>query len=158
MANQGKYFLTKEGKARVEREFQELSRLKDFKTKGESPRIFHSEDINPEFLSFQEDLELLDARLVELDNILKNVQIIAPPAKDRQGVVDLGARVVLEVDGQSDEFEIVGSLEANPIAGKISNECPVGRSLMHHKVGDEIVVGSNPQIVYRIKAIKYSHN
>lgn len=139
----------------MEREFLELSRLRESKTNGESPRIFHSEDVDPEFLSFQEDLELLDARIIELEGILKNVQIITPPPKDKQALVDLGARVLIEIGGQTDEFEIVGSLEADPALGRISNESPVGRSLLKHKVGDEIVISSPIKITYKIKKIIY---
>lgn len=139
----------------MEKEFTELLRLKVFKTRGESPRIFHSEDINPEFLAFQEDMDLLDARIIELEEILKDVQLIKLPAKDQQGVVGLGAKVMVEIDGETDELEIIGSLEANPSLGRISNECPVGRGLMGHRVGDEVVVGVNPKIVYKIKKIKY---
>jgi len=150
-----KFFLTKEGLSRIEQEYQELKKLKVFKTKGESPRIFHSEEVDPEFLAFQEDLELLDTRIMELEMILKNVQMIVPPAKDKKDIVVLGAIVIVEVDGQEDEFKIVGTLEANPAAGSISDECLVGKNLLGRKVGDEVVIGSNPKIVYRIKAIKH---
>ena len=72
-----------------------------------------------------------------------------------QNIVNLGATVLVEVDGQNDEFMIVGSLEANPAIGKISNESPVGRMLLGHRVGDEVVVSSPIQTVYKIKKIKY---
>jgi len=150
-----KFFLTKEGLSRIEQEYQELKKLKVFKTKGESPRIFHSEEVDPEFLAFQEDLELLDTRIMELEMVLKNVQMIVPPAKDKKDIVVLGAIVIVEVDGQEDEFKIVGTLEANPAAGSISNECPVGKSLLDRRVGDEVAIGSDPKVVYKIKAIKH---
>jgi transcription elongation factor GreA len=150
-----KFLLTKEGLNKVEKEYRELRRLRVFKTKGESPRIFHSEDVNPEFLAYQEDLELLETRIVDLEQVLKNAQLITSPPKDRQNLVDVGAKVVVETAGERDEFEIVGTLEANPSLGKISNECSVGRALLGHKVGDEVVVGAAPKIVYKIKKIKY---
>ena len=152
----GRFFLSKEGKARLERERKELLSLKAFKAGNESPRIFHSEDINPEFLSYQEDLELLDARILELDDVLKNAQLITPPSKDKQNIVAVGAKVLIEVGGENDEMQITGSLEANPSLGKISNECPVGKSLLGHKVGDTVTVGNNPPTTYKIKRIKYS--
>lgn len=155
MNDQPKYFLSKAGKSRLEQELAELRRLKTFKTRGESPRIFHSEDINPEFLAYQEDLELLETRLAELEIILKNSELISPPTKEKQDRVVLGARVVVEVGGEEDELEIVGTLEANPSLGKISNECPVGRSLLGHKVGEEVVIGSAPKVVYKIKKVSY---
>lgn len=157
MANQNKFFLTKEGLLRIENEYKELKKLKFFKTKGESPRIFHSEEIDPEFLAFQEDLELLDTRLIELETILKNVQLIVPPPKEKRDVVGLGALVTVGVDGQEDELEIVGTLEANPSLGRISDESPVGRMLVGKKVGDEVVIHSPKATVYRIKKIVYLH-
>ena len=155
MVNSKKFFLTKEGLSRIEKEYQELKKLKAFKTKGESPRIFHSEEVDPEFLAFQEDLELLDTRIMDLEMVLKNVQMIAPPAKDKKDIVALGSTVVVEVDGQEDEFKIVGTLEANPSLGIISEESLVGKALLGKKVGDEVVVRSAVETVYKIKKITY---
>ncbi len=149
------FFLTKKGLAKIKKEYQELLRLKVFKTKGESPQIFHSEEVSSEFLAFQEDLELLETRIIELEDILKNARIITLPAKDKQNIINLGATIIVEVDGQKDEFRIVGTLEANPAVGNISNECLVGKSLLGHKIGDEVAIGSDPKVVYKIKAIKY---
>ena len=64
-------------------------------------------------------------------------------------------RVKIDVDGQKDEFVIVGTLEANPALGKISNESPVGKALLGHKIGDEVLVSSPAEIKYKIKNIKY---
>jgi transcription elongation factor GreA len=155
MAEEKKFYLTKEGLERIKKEHQGLKDLKLAKTKGEIPRIWHSEDINPEYLSFREDLSFLETRIVELENILKNVELINPPPKERQNIIDLGARVIVKVDGQTDEFEIVGSLEANPSLGKISNESPVGKTLLGHQVGDEILISSPIKTIYKIKKIKY---
>ena len=114
-----------------------------------------SEDLNPEFVSFQEDIGFLRSRIDELKNIIDHHELIKSPAKDRQGVVGLGAKVKVSVDDQKDEFVIVGTLEANPALGKISNESPVGKALLGHKIGDEVVVSSPVKITYKIKNIKY---
>jgi len=155
MAEEKKFYLTKEGLEKIKKEYQDLRNLKLSKTKGEVPKIWHSEDLNPEYLSFQEDLSFLETRLAELEYVLKNAELIRPPLKEKQKVINLGARVLIEVDGQNDEFTIVGTLEANPAIGKISNESPVGRALLGHKVGDAVVVSSPIQTVYKIKKIKY---
>ena len=155
MTAEKKFYLTKEGLERIKKEHQDLKDLKFAKTKGEIPKIWHSEDINPEYLSFREDLSFLETRIVELENVLKNVELIKPPSKERQNIIDLGARVIVKVDGQTDEFEIVGSLEANPSLGKISNESPVGKTLLGHRVGDEVIVSSPIKTIYKIKKIKY---
>jgi len=155
MAEEKKFYLTKEGLERIRKEYQDLKGLKFAKTKGEIPKIWHSEDINPEYLSFREDLSFLETRIAEIENILKNVELIKPPSKERQNIIDLGATILVEVDGQKDEFTLVGSLEANPSLGKISNESPVGKTLFGHRVGDEILVSSPIKTIYKIKKIKY---
>lgn len=156
--NNDNFFLTKEGLRRIKDEYAELQKVKAFKIGGESPRIFHSEDINPEFLAFQEDLELLDTRLGDLEVILKNFRLIVIPSKEKRDTVNLGATVVVGVNGQEDEFEIVGSLEANPSGGRISNESPVGKALIGHRAGDQVVVHSTVAIAYKIKKISYPNN
>lgn len=155
MAGEKKFYLTKEGLEKIKKEYQNLKNLKLSKTKGEIPKIWHSEDLDPEYISFQEDLDFLETRLTELEYILKNAELIKPPPRERQNMINLGARVLVEVDGQSDEFTIVGTLEANPAIGKISNESPVGRALLGRKVGDAVVVSSPVRTVYKIKKIKY---
>lgn len=155
MAQEKKFYLTKKGLEKFKKEFQGLKNLKLSKTKEEIPKIWHSEDLNPEYLSFQEDLSFLESRIVELEYILKNTQLIKPPSKEKQNIIQLGAKVLVEVDGQKDELEIVGTLEANPAVGKISNESPVGRILLGHKVGDAILVSSPIKTIYKIKKIKY---
>jgi len=150
-----KFYLTREGLKKMEREYEDLKNLKLSKTKGESPKIWHSEDLNPEYLAFQEDLDFLEARMAELGHILKNVELIKTPSKEKRNAIDLGAKVLVEVEGQTDEFEIVGTLEANPALGKISNESPVGRTLLGHRTGDEVAISSPTKTTYKIKKIKY---
>ncbi len=155
MAEDKKFYLTKEGLKRTKREYSGLKELKLAKTKGESPKILHSEDLNPEYLAFQEDVSFLESRIIDLDSILKNVELIKPPRKEKRGIISLGATVLVSVDGQNDEFTLVGSLEANPSLGKISNESPVGKALLGHKAGEAVVVSSPIQTTYKIKKIKY---
>ena len=156
MTEEKKFYLTKEGLERMKKEYEDLKGLKLAKTKGESPKILHSEDLNPEYLAFREDLSFLELRLLELENIFKNVSLIQPPSKEKQNAIDLGATVLVEVDGQQDEFTIVGTLEANPSLGKISNESPVGKALLGRKISDEVRVSSPIQTIYKIKKIKYN--
>jgi transcription elongation factor GreA len=152
-----KFYLTKEGLKKLKKEYEELKKLKKIKTAGEKPEILHSEDLNPEYLALQEDLLFLDFRLRELENILKNVQLIKPPPKEKQNIVDLGAKVTLEdEDGKINEFLIVGTLEANPAMGKISSDSPVGRALLGHKVGEKVTIVSPIKVIYKIKDIKYN--
>jgi transcription elongation factor GreA len=155
MVEEKKFYLTKEGLVKIEKEFNDLKVLKLAKINGESPKILHSEDLNQEYLSFQEDLSFMESRLNELEFILRNAEIIKNPPKKQQEEVSLGATVLVDVEGQDDEFTLVGSLEANPVLGKISNESPVGKALLGHKTGDKIAVSSPVKTIYKIKKIIY---
>ncbi|MFH1894950.1 MAG: GreA/GreB family elongation factor [Patescibacteria group bacterium] len=157
MTGEKKFYLTKEGLVKIEKEFNDLKILKLAKISGESPKILHSEDLNQEYLSFQEDLSFIESRLMELEHIFKNVELIKTPVKVKQNIIDLGATVTLEQkDGSINEFTLVGSLEANPAVGKISNESPVGKFLLGHKINDEIIITSPIKVLYKVKKIKYS--
>jgi len=150
------FFITKTKLQELEAEYKRLLELERAKTTGEeAPKIFESEDLNPEFVSFQEDIGFLRSRIDEIKNILENHELIKKPSKEKANFVDLGAKVMVDVAGQKDEFIIVGTLEANPMAGKISNESPVGRALLGHKVGDEVAIDSLAKTTYKIKNIKY---
>ena len=155
MTDQKKFYLTKDGLEKIRKEYESLRQIKFAKTNGDVPRILQSEDLNPEYLSFQEDLNFLEVRMVELENILNNAELIISPPKDKQSIIGLGATVSAEIGGQADEFKITGTLEANPAVGMISDESPVGRALLGHKIGDEVVVSSPIKTIYKIKKIRY---
>ncbi len=152
------FYITKDGLKKIKKEYETLIELRRFKNKRDVPEIWESEELNPEYISFLEDLNLLDARITELENILKNCVLIkSPRAKKEKKIVKIGAKVKVEIDGRvEDEFIIVGSAEANPSLGKISNESPVGKALLGRRVGEKVVVSSPIRTTYKIKRIKYS--
>lgn len=153
---QGKIYLTKEGAEKMKKQYEELWEIRKAKSADDIPQFLQSEEINPEYLSFQEDLNILENKIAELKYILKNFQLIKPPLKEKREVVDLGALVWLEGrNNQIDKFRLVGHLEANPSEGEISNESPLGQALLGHKTGDEVVVPSVVKTKYRIKKIEY---
>ncbi len=156
MLKEKKFYLTKQGFEKLKKEYKDLNLIKSAKIKGEIPQILHSEDVNTEYLSFHEDLNFLEVRMTDLEHILKNTELITFPAKNKQDIINLGATVVVEVNNQEDEFMIVGTLEANPVLGKISNESPVGKALIGHRVGDKVVISSTIKTIYKIKKIEYS--
>lgn len=153
-----KYYVTKQGLQKIERDYQKLLEFKKKKTTGEEvPSIWHSEEVNPDYLAFQEDMSLLEAKLAELELMLKNVELIKLPSKEKRGEVYLGATITLEeVPGRAiNEYTLLGTMEANPAEGKISTDSPVGRTLLGKKLGEEVVISSPIRIVYRIKKISY---
>lgn len=150
------FYITKVKLQELKKEYEELLDFERKKAMGESaPKIFESEDLNPEFVSFQEDIGFLRSRIDELKNILEHYELIKNPARGEKNVVGLGANVKIDVAGQKEDFVIVGTLEANPSLGKISNESPVGKALLGHKIGDEVVIFSPVKTIYKIKNIKY---
>ena len=152
-----KFYLTKEGLKNLKKEYEILNKIKMAKSQGKVPEIWESDELNPDYLAFQEDMDLLEVRLVELEKVLENAEIIKKPQRNDQRFVGLGARIAVEVSGKEDEFTIVGSYEANPSRGLISNESPVGKALIGHKVGDKITISSPVRMVYKIKKIKYEN-
>ena len=152
-----KFYLTKEGLEKIKKEYEELKALRLKKIKERRPEILHSEDSNPEYFAFQEDLGLMDSKMAELKNIIDHTVLIKPPSKEQQNIVNLGATVTLEeADGQINEYMIVSTLEANPNEGKISSVSPVGKALMGKKIGQEVTITSPIKVIYKIKRIKYN--
>jgi len=151
------FYITKSKLQEIKKEYQDLLEVERKKNlEKEAPKILESEDLNPEFVSFQEDIGFLRSRIDELKEILEHYELIKNPSKDKRGVIEVGAKVLVDIGGkQKDEFMIVGTLEAEPSLGRISNESPVGRVLLGRKVGDEVIISSPTEIKYKIKKIKY---
>lgn len=150
-----KFYLTKQGLEKIKQEYKDILLLKQEKIHNETPVAFHSEELDTEFVSFKEEIELLEARTADLEYILNNIELIQEPPTDSRDSVQLGARVVVEVDGQDDEIILVGTLEANPAEGKISNESPVGKALFGKKIGSIVQLNSPLKTNYKIKKISY---
>ena len=94
----------------------------------------------------------LEGRIQQLEKLLENVEIIDSLKQDK-GIVNVGNTVSIKYMDDSDdveEYQIVGSQEADPFACKISNESPIARALLNHKVGDVVDVES-PNGVYQIE-------
>ncbi len=150
------FYITKEKLEQLKKEYNELSVFERGKIMGqEAPKMLESEDLNAEFVSFQEDIDSLRSRIDELKNILDNYELIKKPSKEKQVFVNLGAKVKLESHGKKDEFMIVGTLDADPNVRKVSNESPIGKALLGRKVGDEIIIDHPKKIKYKIKNINY---
>lgn len=155
MGQERKFYLTRKGFKKIKKEYQTLKRVRHSKLKKSVFKSFNPSDLDPEYFTFHNDLNFLESRIIELENILRSAELIKIPPRSKRDIIDFGATVLVEVGGQTDEFEIVGTLEANPSLGKISNESPVGKALLGHRVGDEVVISSPIKTIYRIKKIRY---
>lgn len=148
-----KMYLTKET---IEKLQQELDYLSNTKRKEVSARIAKAREYgdiseNSEYDAAREDQSFTEGRIVELQEILKDSKVLEKPQNNDS--VNIGSKVKVEVDGQHDEFEIVSSIEANPLQGRISNESLVGKALLGTKVGDVITVSSTIKATYKILEI-----
>src|ERR1041385_8730439 len=94
------FYVTKEKLEQLKKEHNELVVFERNKTtKEEAPKIFESEDLNPEFVSYHEDMDSLRLRIEELKNVIDNHVLIKNPPKEKQTFVDIGAKVKIDVDG-----------------------------------------------------------
>jgi len=156
MIKKKKFYLTKNGLEKIKEEYKKFKELLRFKTQEETPTLLHSDDLSSTYLSFQEDLNLLKKRIFELENILKNAELIKIPPKEKQDVIGLGATILVEMDNEIDEFTLVGTIEADPSNKKISNESPIGKALINKKVGETIEI-KTPIVKHICKILKISY-
>jgi transcription elongation factor GreA len=141
MRIEGKIYLTKAGVAHFTDELVELKRLRMECVKADESH---------------EDLVIIDKKLDDVAAVLQSYELISLPPKHKRDVIDLGATVtVRSSDGHMNELTIVGTLEANPPLGLISNESPVGRALLGARVGDSVLVHANSRASYTVKHIAY---
>ncbi|HSX45446.1 MAG TPA: transcription elongation factor GreA [Candidatus Saccharimonadia bacterium] len=107
---------------------------------------------NAEYQSALAEKDRNEARVSELENILLNVEIIKKPRGARQ--VQLGSSVKLKNDGKTKEFQVVGTVEADPLNGKISDESPIGQALLGKGEGDKVeITAGGETISYKIVGI-----
>ncbi len=135
--------MTKEGKQKLE---QELENLKSVKRKEVVERIkiarsFGDLSENSEYDSAKEEQAFVEGRITTIENMIRNAKIIEESELDSD-TVTLGKSVTfVELpDGDEETYTIVGSAEADPFEGKISNDSPIAKSLIGKAVGEEVAV------------------
>jgi len=140
MTNQTQY-LTDQGYKKLK---DELEYLKKVRRPAIANRIKDAKDLgdlseNAEYADAREEQSFSEGRILELENLLKNVQVVNPSQSNLE-VVQIGDKVTIEKDSKTTEYAIVGSNESDPSSGKISNESPIGKSLIGKKIGEEVVI------------------
>jgi transcription elongation factor GreA len=135
--------LTKEGLAKLQKELDHLLTVKRAQV---AQRIHDAKELvgaqnTPEYEDARNEQAFVEGRILTLENVIQNAVIIEE-AHDHQRV-SLGSTVtILNHKGAKDHYTIVGSAEADPKAGRISNESPVGVALLGKGVGDEVQVNA----------------
>lgn len=130
------YVLTKEGVKELEDELKALiGERGPVAEKIKTAREFGDLAENAEYQSARQEQEKLEARISEIEHILQSVEIIKKPAGNSK--VTLGSTVELK-NGQTKTFTVVGTVEADPLNGKISDESPIGQALLGKALGEEV--------------------
>lgn len=144
--------LTKEGVEALETELKNLVAKRAVIAESiKSARELGDLSENAEYQSAKAEQERNETRISEIQSILQNVEIINKP---RGSKVQLGSRVKLKSNGKTKEFQVVGTVEADPLSGKISDESPIGRALIDQKVGDQVEIKTPAETAtYKIVSI-----
>lgn len=148
--------LTKQGLEAFQKELEYLKTEKrnEIAEKIKVARSFGDLSENSEYDEAKNEQAKMENRIAELEEMLKNVKIIDEGKKSSKEV-NTGTKVrILDVEMDEElEYQVVGSSEADPMNGKISDESPVGSALLGHKVG-ETVVASTPSGELQFKILK----
>ncbi len=133
-------YISKDGLEKLRAELDEMlavrrpeiaQRIHDAKEHGDLSE-------NAEYEDAKNEQAFVEGRIATLEAMIKNASIIDEHGSTEH--VGIGSTVTVAIDGETETFMIVGSAEAKPTAGRISNESPVGRALLGRKKGDKVVV------------------
>lgn len=155
MGNKNTVYLTQEGLAELKAELDNLinvRRPENIQAIKEARSLGDLSE-NAEYDAARNEQAQIEARIKQLEKMLENVSIISETSKDKVGI---GSTVVIKYvddDDEEDEYKIVGSQEADPFESKISNESPIAKALLEHKVGDIVTVES-PNGSYEIEIVE----
>jgi transcription elongation factor GreA len=148
------FYLTKEGVEELKAELESLTvQRAPIAERIKTAREFGDLAENAEYTSARQEQERVEGRIAEIEHILQNVEIIKKPKGNSS--VQLGSRVTLKNDGKTKEFQVVGTVEADPLNGKISDHSPIGQALLGKKVGDAVEL-KNPTETTSYKIIEIS--
>ena len=151
-----KNILTYEGLRKYEEELHDLKVVRRQEVAQKIKEAREQGDLSDAAKDEQRDIE---ARIEELEKILKNAEVVVEDEVDLDKI-NIGCIVkILDVEYSEElDYKIVGSTEANSLKGKISNESPVGKALIGHKVGDTVEVETPAGVfAYKILEIQRSN-
>ncbi|HEX6462098.1 MAG TPA: transcription elongation factor GreA [Candidatus Saccharimonadales bacterium] len=146
------YQLTLDGKNELEEELRELKgRRGEIADKIATARDFGDLSENSEYSAAKDEQSQVESRISEIEGILQNATIIKTKSNS---IVHLGNTVTLKTDGKTVVYTIVGSVEADPLEGKVSDESPIGQALLGKKMGDKVAITTpRGDIFYEIVSI-----
>lgn len=132
-------YLTKEGLTELQDKLHELKTIRRREIADAIHAAKEQGDLseNAEYVQAKEEQQRIEEQIVDLETTLKHARVID---KADHNVVSLGNTVTLICNGQERTYRIVGSNEADPMAGRISNESPMGRALLNKKKGEQVQI------------------
>jgi transcription elongation factor GreA len=140
-------FLTADGLKQLEEELKLLKETRRAEIAAKLKRSLEFGDLseNAEYQEAKEEQALVEARIAELEEQLKHVELIEEKGERIQlhDVIQIGSTVTLQNITENDDpetYTIVGSMEADPLNGRISNESPIGSAILDKKKGDVVKV------------------
>ena len=151
--------LTKEGYDKIVAELDELTAVRRKEVAEKLKDAIAQGDIseNADYDAAKNEQAELEEKINKLENMVRMAKIIDETEVD-ESVVGVGLKVkVKDMDDKEEaEYVIVGATEADPFAGKISNESPVGMNLLGHKVGDTVAVEVQEGLIVKYKILSIS--
>jgi transcription elongation factor greA len=153
-----KHILTYEGLKKLEDELHDLkvNQRREIAQKIKEAREQGDLSENAEYDAAKDEQRDIEARIEELENLLKNAEVVVEDEVDLD-IINIGCSVMLydKEFNEEVEFRIVGSTEANSLEGKISNESPVGRALIGKRVGEDVEVETQVGVIeYKVLGIQ----
>lgn len=151
-----KIYLTKEGFERLNKEYEELTTngRKEVASLIKQAKEYGDLSENSEYADAKDKQAFIEGRISELEHILKNTAMI-DEKHENCDQVGVGCTVHVELETGEMEYKIVGSYEADPEKGWVSNESPLGQALLGRKPGEEVEVNAPAGVIkYKIKKIK----
>lgn len=149
--------ITYQGLRALEEELEQLKtvRRKEVSEKIKVARSFGDLSENSEYDEAKNEQAFVESRIVELEKMLKNVRVMDED-EITTDKISVGSHIrIKDEDGEEEEYDIVGSTEADPFNNKISDASPIGGGLIGHKVGDEVSVTlpNGSQVAYTVLEI-----
>jgi len=138
--NHDTIYITSQGLKKLQEELADLTqnkrpaitqRIKDAKELGDLSE-------NAEYITAREEQAFFEGRIMEIQDVLKKIQVVAAPRSKQ--IVKIGSRLKVKSKAKIFEYTIVGSTEANPAKGEISNESPLGRGFLGKKKGEAVEI------------------
>lgn len=143
MAQEKIFPMTQAGKQKLEQELEHLKTVvrKEVVERIKIARSFGDLSENSEYDAAKDEQAFVEGRITTIENMIRNARIISEDELSKDAV-SLGNSVTfVELpEGDEETYTIVGSAEADPFEGKISNDSPIAKSLLGRKVGDQVTV------------------